>query len=129
MDNSFEYNYCAKEQAEVKSIREKYAPQPEPQMSKLEQLRQLDRSVTKKSTAVALTLGIIGTLLMGTGMSLIMTPIAERLGLWAWLIGLSVGLLGISLVILAYPCYKRITEKERARIAPEILRLSDELLQ
>lgn len=129
MDNSFEYNYCAKEQAEVKSIREKYAPQPEPQMSKLEQLRQLDRSVTKKSTAVALTLGIIGSLLMGTGMSLIMTPIAERLGLWAWLIGLSVGLLGIASVILAYPCYKQITEKERARIAPEILRLSDELLQ
>lgn len=129
MDNSFEYNYCAKEQAEIKQIRDKYTPRPVKEESPLERLRRLDASVTKKGTVISLVLGVLGTLIMGTGMSLVMTPIAEALGALALVIGVLTGIVGILMVILAYPVYERITKKERERIAPEIIRLSDELIR
>lgn len=130
MDNqSFEYNYCAKEQAEIKKIREKYAPPPTPELSKLEQLRLLDARVTQKGTVAALVLGIIGALFLGTGMSMIMTEFSALFGNWAVPAGLLIGIVGMALVILAYPAYNKITQKEREKIAPEIIRLSDELMR
>ena len=44
------------------------------------------------------------------------------------LIGILIGLVGMVLVAFAYPLYNRVLRKEREKIAPEILRLSDELL-
>ena len=66
---------------------------------------------------------------MGTGMSLCMTDLSGFLGGTAMFIGIPVGLVGIVLVALAYPTYNRILKAERERIAPEILRLTDELMQ
>jgi hypothetical protein len=66
---------------------------------------------------------------MGTGMSLAMTQIGAALGSLAILIGIVIGVAGMALVALAYPIYNRTLQKERERITPEILRLSDELLQ
>lgn len=78
----------------------------------------------------SLVIGIIGALIMGMGMSLVMTEFGQILGSlsgYATLIGIAIGIIGMILVALAYPVYNRITQKERERIAPEILRLTDEL--
>lgn len=126
---TFTYTYSAKEQAEIQNIRKKYAS-PEKQESKMEQLRRLDASVTKKATVRSMTIGIIGALVMGLGMSLAMTEIGAALGsVLSMIIGIVIGVTGIVLVCLAYPVYNRTVKKEREKIAPEILRLTDELMK
>ena len=125
-EETFRYTYSAKEQSEVEAIRKKYLP---PEENKMEQLRKLDRSATGKAQAWAIALGVIGTLILGTGMSLCMTELSGFLGGTAMFIGIPVGLVGIVLVALAYPVYNRILKKERQRIAPEVLRLTEELLK
>ena len=128
---TFEFTYSAKEQEEIKAIRKKYS-EPEKTEDKMEELRRLDASVTQKATVVSLILGVFGTLVMGRGMSLAMTEIGEIIGLASsvsMLIGIPVGTVGIVLVSLAYPTYNRIVKRERKRIAPEIIRRTDELMK
>lgn len=130
-NEAFCYTYSAKEQEEIKNIRKKYAV-PEASEDKMERLRRLDKSVTDKATAKALIVGIIGALIMGTGMSLVMTDLGEVLGVYqnaALYIGILVGIIGIVLVGCAYPVYNRVLKKERERIAPEILLLTEELMR
>lgn len=118
---TFTYTYSAKEQEELKRIREKYISKEE---DKMEQLRRLDKSVTQKGTLVSLIVGIIGTLLLGVGMCCTMVFPVE------WFIpGIAIGIVGIAIVALAYPLYMYITKKERQRVAPEIIRLTDELMK
>lgn len=120
-ENQYNYTYSAKNQAEVREIRNKYIPK---EVDKLEQLRSLDASVTKKGTMVSLLVGTLGCLVLGIGMSCVMVW-GENL----FLIGVIIGIIGIVGISIAYPLYIYITRKERERIAPEILRLSDELLK
>lgn len=124
--SSFEYRYSAQQQAQVRQIREKYLP---PQEDKMTQLLALDASAGKKATMRAITVGLVGALLLGTGMSLTMTELGLPLGSYAMPVGIAVGMAGLALVASAYPLYSRIVKRERKKIAPEILRLSDELLQ
>jgi len=119
--SAFSYTYSAKEQEELKRIRQKYAPQEE---DKMELLRRLDRGVTEKGTVISLILGVLGTLIMGLGMALVMV--------WQemWFVpGIIIGVIGIVILAAAYPVYNHVTRKERERIAPEILRLTDELMK
>lgn len=130
-NESFNYTYSAKEQSEIQAIRKKYSV-PDEKEDKLSQLRRLDAGVTKKASTISLVFGVIGALILGFGMSLAMSDLAEILGAYrdiAMLIGTAVGVIGIVLVSLAYPLYNRIVKKERERIAPEILRLTDELMK
>jgi len=117
---TFNYTYSAKQQEEIKKIREKYVPK---EADKMEQLRRLDASVSRKGTIISLVIGIIGTLIFGTGMSMCLV--------WTdlFLPGIIVGIVGIAAVSLAYPLYSFITKRERERIAPEIIRLTDELMK
>lgn len=124
----FSYTYSAKQMDEVKSIRRKYEVKEETE-DKMEKLRRLDASVTKKGTVVSLILGILGTLIMGTGMSLAMTEISVFLGVLAMPVGIGIGVIGIIMLSVAYPVYTHIVKKEREKIAPEIIRLTDELLK
>ena len=127
--DSFQFTYSAKEQEEIKKIRGKYAP-PAEEEDKMAQLRRLDAGVTAKATRAALIVGILGALMMGSGMSLVMTDLGKALGtLLSMVIGISVGIVGIFLVCLAYPVYNRTLKKQREKIAPEILRLTDELMK
>lgn len=129
MDNreeTFRYTYSGKEQAEVERIRRKYLP---PEENKMEQLRKLDRSATQKAEGWSIGLGTVGALILGTGMSLCMTDLGTGLGNLALTVGILVGLVGLVMVALAYPVFNRVLKKERERIAPEILRLTDELMQ
>ena len=129
-DNSFRYTYSAAEQDEVKKIREKYTMSE--QEDKMTRLRRLDASVNSKAQTVGVTVGIAGTLILGFGMSLIMSELGSILGMTndiAFPLGIAVGALGAVIVTAAYPLYNLVIKRERKRIAPEILRLSDELMK
>ncbi len=119
--SEFEYTYSAPEQEEVKRIREKYLPKEE---NKMEQLRRLDAQVTKKGTIWSIATGTVGSLVMGLGMSMTMVWAAEL-----FVPGILIGIVGIGGIAAAYPLHRRITEKERQRLAPEILKLTEELLK
>lgn len=131
-NETFKLTYSAKEQDEIKAIRKKYGA-PEETEDKMERLRRLDAGVTGKANTVSLVIGIIGALILGFGMSLIMTvELGAFLGMTesvAVTVGIIVGIVGIVLVSLAYPLYNSILKKEREKIAPEILRLTDELMK
>ena len=116
--DTFHFSYSAKQQEEIRKIREKYLPKEE---NKMEQLRRLDESTTRPGTIAAIIVGVIGALLLGVGMSCTMV--------WAeqfFIPGVIVGVLGIALVGAAYPLYSRVTKKHRERLATEIIRLTDE---
>lgn len=128
-DTEFKYTYSAKEQDEIKRIRQKYLSQEEDSMTRL---RKLDALATSKATVIALVLGIVGALILGTGMSFIMTDLPALLGMTGMInmiVGIIAGVLGIILVALAYPVYSKVLKSERERIAPEILKLTDELMK
>lgn len=113
----FEYTYSAPEQEEIRRIRAKYAPREE---SSLEKLRRLDAQAERPGTVIALVLGVIGTLIFGTGMCCCLV--------WSlYLAGIVVGVVGIAMLGAAYPAYVRITKKQREKIAPQILALTEEL--
>lgn len=129
--NEFYYSYSAKEQAELKKIREKYTP-PSEEEDKMTRLRRLDASVTNTAQATAIVFGVIGTLILGAGMSLCMTDIGEILGKYqdmSMVIGIIVGIVGGGIASLAYPIYNIIVKAKRKKLAPEIIRLTDELMK
>ena len=137
MDNNnqekggFTYTYSAKEQAELKRIRDKYTAPTEDE-DQMARLRRLDASVTNTAQAVVLVFGIIGALILGFGMSLCMTDLAKILGSHsdlAMIIGIIVGIVGGILASLAYPIYNAIVKAKRKKLAPEIIRLTDELMK
>ena len=125
-NHSFEYTYSAQRQQEIEEIRKAYLPKEE---DKMEKLRRLHAVPTQRAQAVSISVGIIGALILGTGMSLCMTELSGFLGGTAMFIGIPVGIVGIVLAALAYPIYNRVLKKERDKIAPEILRLTDDLMK
>ena len=125
---TFQFTYSAREQEELEKIRSKYMPREE---TRLERLQRLDAAVTRRAAVRAVIVGLLGTLLLGFGMSLAMTDLGTSMGLGktAFALGIPVGVLGLLLVVLACPIYFRVLKKERAKAAPEILRLTDELMK
>ncbi|MDE6747536.1 MAG: hypothetical protein K2K21_00510 [Lachnospiraceae bacterium] len=121
---TFTYTYSAKEQEEIKKIRGKYATPTEKEIS-MEQLRRLDASATKGATIVSLIIGIISALIMGIGMCCTMVSGWEQY----FIPGIFVGVIGIIGVISAYPIYTQMVRRKRAKLAPEIMRLTDELMK
>ncbi len=116
---AFEYTYSAKQQAEIEQIRKKYLPKEE---DKMELLRKLDRDATKPGTICSIAVGVVGCLVFGFGMSCVMV--------WSdslMIFGIVVGLIGMVLVGIAYPLYVKITKKQREKLAPQILALTEEL--
>ena len=125
-NHSFEYTYSAQRQQEVEEIRKAYLPKEE---DKMEQLRKLHSIPTQKAQSASIAVGVIGALILGTGMSLCMTELGAFLGSFAMIAGIAVGLVGMVLTALAYPIHNRVLQKQREKIAPEILQLSEELLK
>lgn len=118
-NESFEFTYSAKEQEEVERIRNKYLPKKE---SKMEQLRNLDKAAEKPGTMVAIAVGVVGSLVLGIGMCCTMV--------WAdtlFIPGIFIGILGMAIAGCAHPIYKKITAGQRAKIADQIIALSNEL--
>ena len=114
----FEYTYSASRHSEVQKIRGKYLPK---EVTKLDQLRALDAGVTRRGTAVSLVHGILCALILGLGISCCMA--------WAgslFLPGVVIGCIGLAGVAATYPIYNHIVKQDRKKIAPEILRLTEE---
>lgn len=128
MDNndSFKMTYSANRQEEIQAIRKKYMPQQE---NKMEQLRALDAAVSGKASRAAIIIGVLGTLIMGAGMSIIMSDFGKLLGAAAPVVGTVAGIVGIVMLACAYPVYNRTLRREREKAAPEIIKLTDELMQ
>ena len=123
---TFEMTYSARQQEEVKEIRKKYLPQ---ELDKMQRLRELDASVSRKAVTVSLTVGILGSLILGFGMSIVMSEFGLLFGSLALPLGIVTGLLGLGILSTAYPLYLRTLKKQREKVAPEILKLTDELMQ
>ena len=120
---TFTYTYSAAQQEEIKRIREKYTP-PTQEEDKMERLRKLDRDVTKPGLIAALIVGVVSTLVMGLGMCCTMVW-GESL----FVPGIVIGVIGIIGICAAYPLYTCVTKKQRDKLAPEIMRLTDELMK
>lgn len=123
-NETFSYTYSAKEQEEIKQIRDKYAPPTKAETS-IEKLRRLDASATRGATVVSLIVGIISALLFGVGMCCTMITGWEKY----FALGIVIGIVGIIGVIAAYPVYSYMVKRKKAKLAPEIIRLSDELIK
>ncbi|MCM1136036.1 MAG: hypothetical protein NC400_10725 [Clostridium sp.] len=120
---TFSYTYSAAEQEEIKRIREKYAPATEKE-DKMERLRRLDADTTKGAALVSIVVGIVSALVLGVGMCCILVW-AENM----FIPGIFIGIIGIAGIIAAYPLYTSMVKKKRKELAPEILRLSEELMR
>lgn len=123
----FMYTYKAKDQREIDRIRQKYTVNPKD--AKLQRLHNLDASVHSRASAASIAVGTIGSLIMGAGMSMVMTELGTALGLGSFAapIGIAVGVIGLAIAIGAYPLYRLVSERRKQKIAPEILALLDEL--
>lgn len=116
---TFQYHYSAPENQEVLAIRNKYLPREE---SKLEELKRLDHSVQSAGVAQALCVGILGCLVFGLGLCLAMKVIGN-----AMIPGIVLGLLGMAVMLFAYPLYRKIFLREKEKHTPRILELAAEL--
>lgn len=120
MENStFTYNYSAKEAREVEEIRKKYIPH---EMDKMERLRRLDNRVENAGMIESLCLGIIGLLIFGVALCFALGVLGT-----AWWPSIPIGILGLGVMLPAYPLYRHLYEKKKAELTPEILRLVEEL--
>ena len=121
MSESFTYIYSAERQSEIDAIRKKYLPQAE-QESKLEKLRKLDASLTTTALIVSMAVGIASALVFGAGMCCFLV--------WGlWVLGALLCVAGVIGMLVAPVIFRRLVEKRRQQIAPEILRLTEELSQ
>ena len=110
--------YSAEEQKELNAIRAKYAPKGSKPLTNLDKAKAIDAKVESKGTMAGLAVGIIGTLILGLGMSCVL--VWDKLAL-----GILIGLVGLAGVAGAYPAYQRVIRTERAKAADEIMKLSE----
>lgn len=120
-NESFEFTYSAKQQEEVERIRSKYLPKEE---NKMEQLIKLDKKAEQPGKITSIAAGTIGTLLLGVGMS---CTLVWNTNIVVFIGGIIIGLVGMAVAGVAYPLYVNITKKERAKIADQIIALTNEL--
>lgn len=125
-NNTFRMTYSAKKQEEIERIRSKYVDSSD---DKLKSLKELDEIPERRARTVALVSGIIGILIFGLGMSIALSELGMAFGSYDVFAGAAVGIMGLFLMIVAYPLYHKRLKAERKKIAPEILKLADELLK
>ena len=110
----------------VEKIRTKYVEKKD---SSLDELRKLDRKVKAPAEVFAYIFGSISALIMGAGMSLVMTDVANMLGLGDMTVpGIAVGVVGMVLAIVNYPIYKGILTSRKKKYADKVLELSNKIL-
>ncbi|MBE6567559.1 MAG: dihydropteridine reductase [Ruminococcaceae bacterium] len=97
--------------------------------SELDALRELDAKVKRPANVFAYTFGSVSAVVMGAGMSLVMTDIGAVVGITSALIpGIAVGVLGLGMTLLTYPIYKGILNSRKKKYSAEILSLSDKIM-
>ena len=126
-ENTFSYTYSAKENEEVQRIRDRYT---QTSRTDMDELKELDAKVHRPANVFAYTYGSISAIIMGAGMSLVMTDIGEILGLSSVMIpGIAIGVVGLGLALTTYPIYKGMLNSRRKKFAPRILELSEKIMK
>ena len=111
----------------VEKIRTQYT---ERQHTELDALKALDAKVKKPANVFAYTYGTAGAVVTGAGMSLVMTDIGAMIGLTATMVpGIAVGVAGLGMALSTYPIYKKILNSRKKKFAPQIMELSEKLMQ
>ena len=111
----------------IQNIRSKYQKE---ETTQLDTLKQLDKKVQRPANLFAYIFGSIAALIMGSGMSLVMTDIAEYIGISnPMVVGIAIGVVGMILLLLNHPIYKGILGARRKKYANEIFALSDQLMK
>ncbi|MBE6763487.1 MAG: dihydropteridine reductase [Ruminococcaceae bacterium] len=111
----------------VQKIRAQYT---EKESTELDALRALDAKVRRPADVFAYIFGSIGAIVMGSGMSLVMTDIAQTVGIPNPMVcGIVTGIVGLVMAVVNYPLHKRILGSRRKKYAAEILALSDTIMK
>ena len=116
MNNQFNFKYTApteEERKEIDSIRRQYAPQEKTE-TKLERLRRLDGLVKNTAIIWSLVLGVVGTLVLGLGLTMIL-----EWSIWFW--GIVLMVIGSVPMAIAYPVYKLALNKGKTLLRGSIL--------
>ena len=110
----------------VQKIRTQYT---EKEHTQLDALRELDEKVKRPANVFAYIFGCISAIVMGCGMSLVMTDIGATLGMAdAMVPGIAVGVVGMLMAIINYPVYNGVLSSRRKKYAPQIMKLSDQIM-
>lgn len=110
----------------VRKIRAQYV---EKQHTELDALQALDAKVKKPANVFAYVYGSLGTIVMGAGMSLVMTNIGAILGMTQVMVpGIVIGVVGMAMALSTYPIYKKMLDSRRKHYGPAILELSEQLM-
>ena len=110
----------------VQKIRSQYT---EKESTELDALRNLDAKVKRPANVFAYVFGSISAVIMGAGMSLVMTDIGATIGIADPMIpGIAIGIVGMLMAIINYPIYKRIMSSRRKKYADKIVKLSDKIM-
>ena len=155
-ENAFSYTYSATCNQEVLNIRKKYLPHikttkevitmtnndqeflvqkirtqyTEKQHTELDSLKALDAKVKRPANIFAYTYGSVSAIIMGAGMSLVMTDIGQIIGLASAMVpGIVIGVVGMGMALSTYPIYKKMLNSRKKKYAPEILKLSEKIIK
>ena len=110
----------------VQRIRTQYT---EKQHTELDALKALDAKVKKPANVFAYTYGSISAIIMGAGMSLVMTEIGAIIGLTSVMVpGIVIGVVGMCMALSTYPIYKKLLSARKKKYAPQILKLSEKIM-
>ena len=111
----------------VQKIRTQYT---EKEYTELDELKELDKRVKRPANVFAYIFGSLGSIIMGSGMSLVMTDIGTSIGIEnAMVPGIIIGVLGMAMAIVNYPIYKNILDSRKKKYAEQILKLSEKLME
>ena len=109
----------------VQKIRTQYT---EKQHTELDELKALDAKVKRPANVFAYIYGSVSAIVMGAGMSLVMTDIGATIGLASAMVpGIAIGVVGLGLALTTYPIYKGMLNARRKKYAPQILELSEKI--
>ena len=111
----------------VQKIRTQYT---EKEHTQLDALKQLDKKVKTPANVFAYIFGSIGAIVMGSGMSLVMTDLGNTLGMESTMVpGIVIGIIGMLIAIINYPIYKGILGSRRKKYADQIIALSNKIMK
>ena len=115
-----------KKAKEAARIRARYV---EKERTELDELKELDKRVTRPVSIFSYVLGSIGAIVMGAGMSLVMTDIGNTAGIPAAMaVGIAVGIVGLAISVINYPLHRMLLEKRKQKYSSEILSISEKLI-
>ena len=110
----------------VQKIRTQYT---EVKHTELDELKALDAKVKRPANTFAYIYGSVSAIVMGAGMSLVMTEIGAMIGITGMIPGIVIGVVGLGMALSTYPIYKRMLNARKKKYAPEILKLSEQIMK